>query len=155
VLIIGCNTAHYFHPMVEAAVSVPVLHMPRETAKVIKAQGYTSACILGTDMTFRTGLYHRALEAEGITPMGLDEEGQQVVLDLIYKGVKAGNAAYPVEPSLTRMRACAEQGAQCFILGCTELPIAFAGMDTGLTLIDPTDILARAAVKACGYEVNE
>jgi len=155
VLIIGCNTAHFFHPMVAEGVSIPVLHMPRETAKVIKAQGFTSACILGTDMTFRTGLYHKALEAEGITPMGLDEEGQQIVLDLIYKGVKAGNADYPVEPSLKKMREAAQRGAQCFILGCTELPIAFAGLDTGLELIDPTDILARAAVRACGYETAE
>lgn len=153
ILMIGCNTAHYFYDFVQKDVNVPVLHMPRETAKEIARRGYNAAGILGTDMTIQMGLYHEALRAEGITPVEPDEEGKQLIMDIIYKGVKAGNLTPDLGPALAKMEEMKARGAQCFILGCTELPVAFANSDTGLDLIDPTNVLAHAAIRAAGYEV--
>ena len=153
ILMIGCNTAHYFHDFVQQGVGIPILHMPRETAKEIARRGYTSAGVLGTSMTIRMGLYDRALEVEGVTPVLPDEAGREALMDLIYKGVKAGVLAPDLGPVLSVMEDMKARGAQCFILGCTELPVAFANTDTGFDLIDPTAVLARAAVRAAGYEV--
>ena len=152
ILMIGCNTAHYFYDFVRQGVGVPVLHMPRETAREIARRSYRAAGILGTDMTIQMGLYHHALEAEGITPVEPDEEGRQIIMDIIYKGVKAGKLNLDLGPALAKMEEMKARGAECFILGCTELPVAFAGVRTGLDLIDPTSVLARAAIRAAGYE---
>ncbi len=153
ILMIGCNTAHYFYDYVQTGVSTPILHMPRETAKEIASRGYRTAVILGTDMTIQMGLYHRALQEEGILPMKPDEEGQAMVMDIIYNGVKAGKSNLNLEPLLAKMKKMQENGAECFILGCTELPVAFSGVETELQLIDPTMVLACAAIRAAGYQV--
>jgi aspartate racemase len=153
ILMIGCNTAHCFYDFVQQGVDVPVLHMPRETAKEIARRNYRSAGILGTDMTIRMGLYHRALETEGVTPVEPDEEGKQIIMDIIYNGIKAGKTNLDLGPALAKMEEMKARGAECFILGCTELPVAFANIKTDLDLIDPTNILARAAIRAAGYEV--
>ena len=153
ILMIGCNTAHHFYDFVQKGVGVLVLHMPRETAKEIARRGYRSAGILGTDMTIRMGLYHKALEAEGVTPVEPDEEGKQIIMDIIYNQVKAGNLHPDLGPALAKMEEMKARGAECFILGCTELPVAFANADTGLDLIDPTNVLAQTAIRAAGYEV--
>ena len=47
------------------------------------------------------------------------------------------------------------QGAQAFILGCTELPIAFVDYGFDEVTIDPTQILAEAALRAVGMKVKE
>ena len=39
------------------------------------------------------------------------------------------------------------QGVQALVLGCTELPILFAKMDVVLPIIDPTVVLACAAIR--------
>ena len=153
ILMIGCNTAHYYYDFVQAGVNVPILHMPRETAKEIAGLGYRAAGILGTDVTIQTGLYHQALREEGVRPVEPDAEGQALLMDLIYNGVKAGKDDLNLEPLLSKMEEMQERGAECFILGCTELPAAFAGVETGLQLIDPTMVLARAAIRAAGYQV--
>ena len=47
-----------------------------------------------------------------------------------------------------------QQGAQAFLLACTELPLVFH--DGGrVPFIDPTRLLARAAVAAAGGKLKE
>ncbi|MBP3780857.1 MAG: aspartate/glutamate racemase family protein, partial [Selenomonas sp.] len=40
-----------------------------------------------------------------------------------------------------------QEGAEAFILGCTEVPVAVAMYDLQGTFIDSTEELAKAAVK--------
>ena len=53
------------------------------------------------------------------------------------------------------MEEMAAQGADYFILGCTELPVAAQQLALAGNFIDPTTELARSAIRFCGYEVNE
>ena len=79
-----------------------------------------------------------------------DGAGQQAVMSLIYEGVKAGKAHFntaAIRAALARLQAA---GAGAFILGCTELPLAFSMYGLPGRTIDPTTVLARAAVAACG-----
>ena len=47
------------------------------------------------------------------------------------------------------------RGADYFILGCTELPIVAQSLPAEGPFVDPTEELARAAVRFCGYETVE
>ena len=47
------------------------------------------------------------------------------------------------------------QGADLFILGCTELPVLAGALPSEGPFLDPTDELAKAAIRFCGYEVKE
>ena len=64
-----------------------------------------------------------------------------------YNGVKAGVKDYDgskVQATAERMQAL---GAQVIILGCTELPLAKEMYHLQFDTIDPTLVLAKAAVE--------
>lgn len=148
VLAIACNTAHYFYDDVAAAVTVPVLHMPRLTAEHVRQLGLSTVALLATDGTVRSGIYQKAFD--GSTTLLLpDEAGQRAVMELIYQGVKGGRADFPTGEIRQVLAGLQKRGAQAFILGCTELPVAFRQYRLEGAAIDPTLVLARAAIRAC------
>lgn len=153
-LIVPCNTAHFFLPDVQKTVQIPILNMQKETAKHLLEQGITTIAVLATDGTVQSGLYDRALKEAGITPVYPDEAEQKMIMSLIYDYVKAGKNFEDLDKIHAMVAHLQSQGAQGLILGCTELPIAFEPWQTALPTFDPTLILARAAVTAAGYAVK-
>jgi aspartate racemase len=154
-IIMPCNTAHYFLPRLQEQTAVPFISILESTAKACAKQfpGKT-ACVLGTRGTLASGLYNRALEKEGVSCILPNEEQRDVLMYAIYDCVKGGKPLETVREPMEKLLAdLSKEGADYFILGCTELPAAFANTDTGFDLIDPTAVLARAAVRAAGYEV--
>ena len=151
-LIMPCNTAHYFAERIQAFIDIPLLHMPRETAKYLKGQGVTKAAILATDGTIQSGIYDFALREEGIEAIRPDEQEQKMVMSLIYDCVKASRPCDFSEEVVALAQRLQSRGAQVLILGCTELPIAFAQLNIAAPLADPTEILARAAIRFAGAE---
>ena len=135
---------------------IPVLHMPRETASLLRKKGIGCAAVFATDGTIRAGIYEDALCAEGIRPVYPGQEGQRLLMKMIYDHIKAGKEDLTgLKPSADALlREMKDAGARCIILGCTELPIAFELLGRTEDTFDPTSILARAAIKASGYEVN-
>ena len=150
VLMIACNTAHYFYDGVQQAVDVPVLHMPRETAKKASELGYKKCGLLATAGMVKSGIYARAFEEAGVELIVPDHDGQKAVMKMIYDGVKAGKQEYDVTDVNKAIASLKEQGAECFILGCTELPLAVDMYGISETALDPTSVLASAALKAVG-----
>ena len=146
-IIMPCNTAHYFLPRLREQTALPILDMQRITAAVCRERfpGKTAA-ILATDGTVQSGLYDRALDAEGVRWIHPGESEQKSLMHLIYGVVKASR---PMEPDLRG------QGADLFILGCTELPVLAGALPSEGPFLDPTDELAKAAIRFCGYEVKE
>ena len=155
VIIVPCNTAHYFLEDVQKCVDTPILHMLRETAKVLQSQGIQTAAILATDGTLQSGLYDRELKRSGISPVYPIANDQKMIMSLIYDYVKAGKA-FPFPEQLQAMQnRLKQQGAQVMILGCTELPIAFAQEKTILPSIDPTNVLAQAAIRYVNGKIKQ
>ena len=154
ILLMPCNTAHYFYDDVARAVSVPVLHMPREAAAALKAAGVKKAGVLATDGTVQAGVYEKALTGAGIEPVYPSPAMQAEVMRLIYDGVKGRSApleSIPVGDILQDLRG---QGAEKVVLACTELPIAFAELGLMEGCLDATRALAFAAVRAAGAETT-
>jgi aspartate racemase len=154
-LCMACNTAHYYYPQIAAAVSVPVLHMPELTAQACAARGLETVALLATDGTVRAGVYAGALATRGIRLLTPDEDGQRAVMSVIYDGVKAGRAAFPIGPLQAVADGLAAAGADAFILGCTELPVAAAQYGLRARVLDPTDLLAREIVRFAGGRLRE
>ena len=152
VLCMPCNTAHYFYDRVlgfvrAEAPDAAFVHMPRETARQVRARGIGTVGLLATDGTIRSGVYARAFGDEGIGVVTPDAAGQQAVMALIYEGVKAGNWQLDLAPVRTALRDLLHRGAETLILGCTELPVAFGRIDFGVPTLDPTQVLAEAVVR--------
>ncbi|MBR2861808.1 MAG: amino acid racemase [Clostridia bacterium] len=147
VIIMPCNTAHFFLEDVQKFVNVPILNMPMETAIACKKKGVKSAAILATEGTINSGIYHKALKSQEICPVIPNAEEQKIITSIIYDFVKAGKP-HPYERKLAQMISrFTSLGVEALILGCTELPIAFSQTETAIALIDPTLILAAAAIQ--------
>ncbi len=150
ILLLPCNTAHYFYDGLASQVTVPLLHMPEETARVLAGRGVRTAGILATDGTVQSGVYGKALARYGIRAAYPSPAMQEQVMRLIYDGVKSRSVPLrdvPVGDILADLR---DKGAEVFVLACTELPIAFAELGVRDGCLDPTRVLALAAVRAAG-----
>ena len=149
-IIIPCNTAHAFLEPVRSACSIPIVDMIDEAARVTSqliASGGTAG-ILATRGTIAACLYQAALERHGLRWVVPDEDDQNQVMETIYH-VKSGKTdPTAAAPALSTARVLAEGGANALLAACTELPVVLRQDDLNVPLIDPTDVLARAAVNA-------
>lgn len=150
VLLMPCNTAHYFYDQLAAFLDVPLLSMPEETAEEIQRNGIKKVGLLATDGTIRAGVYTRALERRGIEVIFPSGEGQRNVMKVIYEGIKAGKKEIESRGVRNAVRELRKAGAETIILGCTELPIFFHLYPVEGVYIDPTAALARAAIRFVG-----
>ena len=153
-LAIPCNTSHYFYPYIQSQVGIPVIHMLEETAKECKEKGFVKVGVLATTGTRKTEIYDRALEKFGIEVVYPDEEGQKLLMSIIYDYVKAGKQA-DSPMFLEQIEKMVSQGVQAFVLGCTELPLVFRDGDFGMKFIDSLDVLAKRAVEMAGYPLKQ
>ena len=155
-IVMACNTAHYFYESVCEDIDVPVLHMPDLTTLLLIEKGVRKAGVLATDGTCQSGVYGDSLEREGIEAIYPSPDKQKIIMSLIYDYVKAGKLDFSdldIDSVISEMK---EKGAEILILGCTELPVAFGIIgDTGLPAVDPTEVLARAAVSFAGAPLTE
>ncbi|HTU00251.1 MAG TPA: amino acid racemase [Candidatus Sulfotelmatobacter sp.] len=149
-LVIPCVTAHHFHAALQQAISIPILHIVEETALEVLASDRAPGRIglLATSGTLRTHLFENCFEPKGVTIVQPEAGIQEAcVMPAIY-GVKHGEGLQ--EPRrLVRQAALhlQDRGAEAIIAGCTEVPLILAANQIPIPLIDPTTILARAAVR--------
>lgn len=154
VLIMPCNTAHYFYDRLIPFVDTPFLNMIEETAKEIKRRGIKKVGLLATDGTCRSGVYRNVFDAMGIEMCTPSPDNQKSVMDVIYQGVKAGNLSIDLSGFYEAMEELFAGGAEILVLGCTELPVAFELFHIDRPNIDPTLVLAKAAVGFVGARVK-
>jgi aspartate racemase len=73
--------------------------------------------------------------------------GQMSVMDVIYNGIKASNRNISLNQFYETIDELFEKGAEILVLGCTELPVAFELFHIERPSIDPTSVLAAAAIR--------
>lgn len=153
-ILIPCNTSHYYYPYIQEQLKVPVINMIKETAKECLEKGYHKVGILSTTGTRNTKIYDDELEKHGISVIYPDDVGQEKVMEIIYDQVKAGKKGDTsiIKDSLKQMQ---ERGAQAYILACTELPLVIKDGDYGCCFIDSLDVLAKRAIEMAGYKLKK
>jgi len=152
-LAIPCNTSHYFADRLQGEVGVPIIHMLRETAAALAAQGKKRPGILATDGTIRTGLYQRECAAVGLEAAAPDPATQKLVMSIIYDEIKQGEKGSR-EKFAHIDRAIRDAGCDCAILACTELSVFATYHPLPPFYVDAMAILAERAVETCGYPLR-
>ncbi len=150
VLIMPCNTAHYFYKSLVPYFDIPLLNMIEETISYLKTTGIHKAGLLATTGTISSKIYQLAAKDSKLELLTPSENGQKSVMDIIYKGVKAGKRDFPINTFCDTANKLLEDGAQTLILGCTELPLAMEMYHLNYPVTDPTKLLAKAAIHYCG-----
>lgn len=154
ILLIPCNTSHVYYERLCESLRVPVINMIAETARRVAHMGVSKAGLLATSGTLFARLYDDELEKYGVEAVRPSKAGQQEIMDMIYCGIKGGSASYDISAVKSELSRMTDGGAETFILGCTELPIAFEKYGIEFPAVDPTQILAKAGIEKAGYSVK-
>ena len=148
-LIMPCNTAHYFHAKIQEQVGIPLLHMIRLSADYIaeKYPKVRKAGLLASDGTIASRLYHDSYAAKGIEIIIPNAASQKDTMDAIYKYIKTGNLEKGEEILKRVSLELIDAGADTVLCGCTEVSIVLHDGDLSVPVVDPLQVLAEEAVK--------
>ncbi len=146
---IPCNTAHIFYDLLKKSVSIPVLNLIGETAKKVKLYGFRKAGLLATEITYSHKLYERWCERYGMKIITPDVNGRKEITEVIMNIMSGKERKRSREVARRVMETLIRSGAECIILGCTELPLIIRKKDVDVELFDTLHILAESTVKFC------
>lgn len=148
IMLIGTNTMHLVAPQVAEAISVPLLHIADATAEAIKPMGIRKVGLLGTRFTMEKDFYKGHLrDHHGIETLTPNEEDRDVIHRIIYEELCLGVVKEQSRDAyLTIIGKLKDAGAECIILGCTEICLLIEQQHISLPLFDTTSLHAEAAV---------
>ncbi len=148
-LVICTNTMHKLAPHVEAAMSIPLLHIADTTAQQIVQDGLNTIGLLGTRYTMEQDFYKgRLIERFGLKVITPEAADRTIVHQVIYDELCQGRVHDESRREYLRIiDQLVEQGAQGVILGCTEITLLVKPEHTAIRLYDTTYLHALAAVE--------
>ncbi len=147
-IVIPCNTAHYFYDGLQKSCTVPILNIIRETVFHLHRRGIKRFGLLATAGTVASGAYGHVCAPLGIECMTPTPDEQSIITELIYRQIKQNlppdRAAFLRVADAMRLRGC-----EVLVLGCTELSLLKReGLDDSV-FVDSLEVLAYSTVKAC------
>ena len=148
-IVICTNTMHLVAPSIEAATSLPVLHIADVTGHAIKQENLKKVALLGTRFTMESSFYRDLLkELYEIELMIPNDEDRQRIHDIIYDELIFGILTEASRLAYTRIiESLQADGAEGVILGCTEIPLLIQQQHVSIPLFDTTYLHATAAVR--------
>lgn len=148
-LLICTNTMHKVADSVEAAVSVPLLHLADATADAVRAAGLRRVGLLGTAFTMEQDFYRGRLAAGGLDVRVPDSEGRALVHRVIYEELCLGVVRDASRAAYRRVvEDLVAEGAEGVILGCTEIELLIGPEDSPVPVFPTARLHAEAAVDA-------
>ncbi|MER8432024.1 aspartate/glutamate racemase family protein [Mesorhizobium caraganae] len=148
-LLICTNTMHKLARQVQAAVSIPLIHIADATAVAVKGAGVRRPALLATRFTMEQDFYKgRLADKYGLEPMVPDQAGRDMVHRVIYDELCQGIVSAPSKAAyldeVTRLRR--DEKIDGVIMGCTEITMLIGQGDFDIPVFDTTRIHAEAAV---------
>ncbi len=155
-VLICTNTMHKMAAAVQENISIPLVHIADATAQAIQKAGYKKVALLWTAFTMEQDFYKgRLIENYGLQVMIPNETQRKDVHRIIYKELcewKIHDDSREIYKAI--IADMKEQGAQCVILGCTEITMLISQADSVLPVFDTTEIHAMEAVNVALSERN-
>jgi len=141
------NTAHIVLEQIAQDLPIPGLHIADVVCHEIVRNNWNHVGLLGTKWTMTGSVYATALVKRGLKRFIPDESMRTRLNDAIFDELCQGI----FNDSTTKLFLAAinelkSQGAECVILGCTEIPLIVNAENSSLPILDSTRLLAKYAV---------
>ena len=147
-ILICTNTMHKVYAQVQAAVSVPLIHIADATGEALKAAGIRKVGLLGTRYTMQQDFYKGRLAEAGFDVAVPPEEMIGELNRIIFEELCVGEIKETSRATFTRaIEELKKEGCEGVILGCTEIGLLVRPEDSVLPVFDTTVIHAEAAAK--------
>lgn len=140
---IPCNFAHSYYEAIQAAVSIPVLHIVEETLRSIPPHCKT-VTVLATASTMDSKIYQ-----EGLLRLGKElifEPRWQKAVNHVLAAVKGGAVDTEVIGLWQALLAEIGQRVSVVIIACTDLNVITDKFHSELLFVDSAGCLAQAVV---------
>lgn len=146
-LLLCTNTMHKVADQVQAAVTIPLLHLADTTAEAVTAMDLHTVGLLGTAFTMEESFYRDRLANHGLRVIVPESDDRAEVHRIIYDELCLG------EVRETSRKTCqsiidhlVRSGAQGVILGCTELELLISPVDSPVPTLPTSRLHVEAAI---------
>ncbi len=149
-ILIATNTMHLLADKVQAAVSIPLVHIADAAGEECRRLGASTTALLGTKFTMEMDFYaERLSERSGLKVLTPPEEARLEIDRIIFEEHCRGVFKKESTAKLTKYaEELIAEGAEAVILGCTELPLVIKPGDLSVPVLDTTELHAKAAFEA-------
>ncbi|MEB6537111.1 aspartate/glutamate racemase family protein [Pantoea stewartii] len=146
-IILATNTMHKLADQMMSDVKIPLLHIADATAARIIEAGHKKPGLIATKFTMEQPFYLDCLKAATLLPLVPDEGDRADVHRIIYNEL----CRDIVNPDSRVMyeyvaRRLVDSGADCVILGCTEVGMLLNKGNVSVPVFDTTLIHCEAAI---------
>jgi aspartate racemase len=142
------NTGHIVLEKIINELPIAGLHIAEVVRHEIIGNGWKKVGLLGTTWTMKGPVYLNALSARNLKTIVPDENTMGAINDSIFdelcQGVFKQETVELFQNAIIELKA---KGAECVILGCTEIPLIINATNSSLPILDSTRLLAKYAVK--------
>ena len=148
-LLICTNTMHKVADDVQAAISIPLIHIADATGHAVVEAGVKRPALLATRFTMEQDFYKgRLAQKYGLEPIVPGQAGRDMVHKVIYdelcQGIVNADSHTAYVEEVGRMRR--DDRVDGVIMGCTEITMLIGERDFDIPVFDTTRIHAEAAV---------
>lgn len=146
-VVLCTNTMHKVAEQIQAAISIPFLHIAEPAAQAALSINARTVGLLGTAFTMEQDFLKQRLVAKGLTVLVPDETERKDVHRIIYDELCVGVISDQSREIYQRViESLTARGAQAIILGCTEIGMLIKPEHSALPLLDTTELHAQSAV---------
>lgn len=141
------NTMHLVADRIEAAVSVPFVHLVDATAERITDAGLRRVGLLATRFTMEMAFYTERMARHGVEVLVPSPADRDFVHEVIYRELTLGVVEESSREGYHRVMAdLAERGCEGIIYGCTEITLLVDESDSPVPVFDSTRLHAERLV---------
>jgi aspartate racemase len=147
------NTAHLVLEKIANDLPLPGLHIAHGVCDEIEKQGWKKVALLGTNWTMTGSVYADALATNGMTRLIPEETDRNFIHDSIFNELcQSQFKPETIQRYIGIIAELKNSGAECVILGCTEIPLIITEQNSPLPILDSTRLLAKYAVEVAMKE---
>ena len=155
-ILIAANTMHLCAPAVQAAVSIPLLHMIDATTDAIHQAGLQRVGLIGTRFTMEKPFWAERAAQNGVEVIVPHKEQRDLIHQVIYDELVMGVVREESrEAYLAIMKDLIERGAQGIVLGCTEVCMLIEPKHSHVPLFDTSGLHVDMALSWALEETKE
>ena len=146
-IVLATNTMHKLAGPMMQDVGVPLIHIADATAEAISAAGLKAPGLMATAFTMEQAFYSDRLVAHGLRPIVPGDADRAETHRIIYEELcKDITTAQSEAAYIAIAGRLVEAGADCLILGCTEVGMLLNQGNVPVPVFDTTLIHCAAAL---------
>lgn len=146
-IVLATNTMHKVADQMMQGVGIPLLHIADATAAAINRQGLKRPGLMATAFTMEQDFYTARLRAAGLEPVIPDAadraETHRIIYEELCREVVKPESEQAYRGIASRL---VDRGADCLILGCTEVGMLLNAGNVSVPVFDTTLVHCEEAV---------